>query len=391
LRQKRSTCYWSTGRAVIIPVLVSIFFVCLTASTGFSRGLNGDTSYSSGPDVCGGCHPAAYTDWLSHGHSRKLAGGVWIDELLGDRYGLTTDARLAGFMLPDHDTDVYNWDNILFVVGGSKHWKTRYVGLDGYLLTKNGQNQYNWEDGSFSDYHPNELKPFSCGSCHTTGYDPTGTAFQGPAPGIEGDFAQFNVACEACHGPGQEHADTGDPGLIMIDPTAELCGQCHTRGDDPTIIIAQNGFIRHHEQYPEFLNSPHSEFSCQMCHDPHVSRAKGLWILPDNKEVCETCHLLQVTEYAGSTMQLTGVKCQDCHMGKATKSAIANGPYEGDVWTHIINIDSDNTYTMFYDGGTKAYGALSLEYACFRCHADADKGEFANIGTTGYDYHTIGK
>jgi hypothetical protein len=390
MQGKTSRAVRSAVAFVVIPAVVAVLAACLTTSTAFARGLNGDPNYTSGPDVCGGCHPDAYTDWLSHGHSRKLAGGVWLDEMLGSQYGLTTDARLAGFMLPDHDTDVYNWSNILFVVGGSKHWKTRYVGLDGYLLTKNGQNQYNWENGSFSDYHTDEVKPFSCGSCHTTGYNPAGTAFETRAPGIEGDFAQFNVTCEACHGPGQAHAESGNPADITIDTSPALCGQCHTRGSDPNIIIAQNGFIRHHEQYPEFNNSPHSAMSCGSCHDPHVGRAKGVKVLPGNSEVCETCHAAQAAEYVGSSMEQAGVRCQDCHMGKATKSAIANGPYEGDVWTHIFRIDSSSGYWMFYDGDTKAYGALSLEFACFRCHADASKLDYANIGSTGSAYHTIG-
>jgi len=53
-------------------------------------------------------------------------------------------------------------------------------------------------------------------------------------------------------------------------------------------------------------------------------------------------------------MQQAGVRCQDCH------------------------------------GDTKAYGALSLEFACFRCHSDASKLAFASIGSTGSAYHTIG-
>ena len=40
---------------------------------------------------------------------------------------------------------------------------------------------------------------------------------------------------------------------------------------------------------------------------------------------------------------------------------------------------------------TSAKDAISLEFACFRCHADADKAEYAAIGDDGAAYHTLGK
>ena len=79
-------------------------------------------------------------------------------------------------------------------------------------------------------------------------------------------------------------------------------------------------------------------------------------------------------------------------MGLATKSAAAMGPYEGDVWTHLFAIDSSADYDMFNRDGENAVsakGALSLEYACFRCHAGADKAAYAAIGTDGTTYHPI--
>ena len=87
--------------------------------------------------------------------------------------------------------------------------------------------------------------------------------------------------------------------------------------------------------------------------------------------------------------------CIDCHMGFASRSARSRGPYEGDVWTHLFRINSDADYDMFnrdVDGNTvSAKDALSLEFACFRCHAAADKAAFAAIGDGGSAYHTLGK
>ncbi len=364
-----------------------------------ATGLNGDDAYTDGPQVCGKCHRAAFDDWVSHGHSRKLATQNFepMAATLGDG-GMTVNPRFSGFPLPRHTPEVYNWDNVLFIIGASKHWKTRFVGLDGFILTENGKNQYNWKTGEWVDYHPDEVRPFDCGPCHTTGYrapdeDPPGDTFA-QYPGIIGDFAHLNVTCEACHGPGAEHAAAPSSQNITIDGSAALCGSCHTRGDDDKVALASGGFIRHHEQYPELLNSPHNFISCNACHDPHVGRARGLRVRPGTSEICIACHRDEEQEYEGSSMEIAGVKCQDCHMGRATKSARANGPYEGDVWTHLFRINTNASYDMFNrddDGNAvSARPALSLEYACFRCHADADKAEYAAIGRA-REYHTLGK
>ena len=386
-------------RGMAAGALVGAFalvFGGLFAAPAGAAGLNGDAAYSEGPQVCGKCHAQAYDDWLAHGHSRKLGiGGPALDALDG-RFGLSGNARAGGFRLPEHDQDLFKWSNILFIVGASKHWKTRFVGLDGYVITKNGANQYNWEDGSFTNYHKDEKKPYSCGTCHTTGYRKDGKVFaeQGfpgatttGSPGIVGDWAHFNITCEACHGPAAEHVKKPVKTNIVVDKTAKLCGTCHIRGKDANVVIAKGGFIRHHEQYPEHLNSPHKAFSCGTCHKPHVTRAQGIKVAKGKQEVCDTCHAKQKTAYKGSAMQKAGVACQDCHMARATKSAIKTGPYDGDVWTHIMRINPAADYSMFTADGKAAKNAISLEFACMRCHAGASKAEYAKIA----NFHTIGK
>ena len=99
---------------------------------------------------------------------------------------------------------------------------------------------------------PVRKRPYNCGSCHTTGYNPEGN--QDGLPGLIGTWAEAGIQCEACHGPGGNHVN--DPLLVSmeIDRDSELCGKCHRRGD-VTEIDASGGFIRHHEQYEELFES----------------------------------------------------------------------------------------------------------------------------------------
>ena len=214
----------------------------------------------SGPEFCLNCHTQShitrFSDWLTSGH----------------RFGLMTseDARNRALPLPGG----YSWDDISYVIGGYK-WKSRYMDLDGYIITNDasaegGNTQYNNFTGLWSDYHADEAngtKPYDCGRCHTTGWvenpDPTNlTGNKDMLPGIHGDFFAGGIQCQQCHG-------TSHPGNIpaMDDLDGSGCGSCHIRGDADT-IPASGGFIRHHEQYNEHLAGPHASFDCTACHNP---------------------------------------------------------------------------------------------------------------------------
>lgn len=141
------------------------------------------------------------------------------------------------------------------------------------------------------------------------------------------------IHCEACHGPASDHVNTEDKSKVKVDKSAALCGQCHIKGEKEK-IPASKGFIRHHEQYNELLASPHKGLDCVTCHDPHKKAKFSI------RKDCASCHEKASKDYAESRMQKVGVKCTDCHMPKATKSAVAFGKYEADVRTHIYRINT---------------------------------------------------
>ncbi|MDP2277672.1 MAG: cytochrome c3 family protein [Nitrospirota bacterium] len=333
-----------------------------------------DAAEYAGSESCFKCHPDQYNDFKVSGHPYKIQKAE--------------DAKKWALPLPKG----YSWDDISYVIGGA-HKKSRYMDRKGYIITMTGpnkdvpgKNQYNLETGTWSDYHPGEKKKYDCGRCHTTGYKKEGN--QDGLEGITGTWAAPGVQCEACHGPAGDHVKSGDKAKIMVDKSAALCGQCHIRGAKDK-LPAKGGFIQHHETFNEMSVSDvkaKQSMDCVTCHNPH-KRAKF-----SIKKDCATCHGKQAESYKGKLMEKVGVKCVDCHMPRATKSATNKGQYEGDIRTHLFKINLDPKAEMFYkepkldkegkqvmdkDGKPAmnefAKGFVSVEFACLNCHKDKDK------------------
>lgn len=308
-----------------------------------------------GSESCAICHAQQYNHFRVSGHPYKL-----------------TKAEVAkhrALPLPKG----YSWDDISYVIGGA-YKKVRYIDKQGFIITaaKDGselKTQYNLETGTWSFYHKGEKKPYTCGGCHTTGFSKKG--HQDGLKGIKGTWAATGIQCEACHGPGSQHVKNGDKKLIKIDRSAASCGSCHSRGDIKT-IPAKKGFIRHHEQYNELLASPHKAMNCVTCHNPHKRAQFSI------KINCASCHNQVEKTYLGSSMQKVGVRCIDCHMPKATKSATAKSTVEADIRSHLFKINTTGK-KMFYDKQKKektksfANGFVTPDFACLSCHKDKTK------------------
>jgi len=348
-----------------------------------------------GSSTCGSCHGIEHDMWEHSGHPYKLTkieGESPVDQFpMPSAYASDPVAPPAG-------TD---WSDFSYTIGGFA-WKMRWIQTDGYIYTPaSGQNQYNFENQTFSDYHAGESKPYNCGACHTTGWvdsnDGEADNNQDGMEGFHGTFFAGGVHCEKCHGMGSQHASDPDKFAMTTDNSSEFCGKCHTRGGDngvtpgPEVIEASYnietgvGFIKHHEQYDEWYNSAHNSTygpGCNDCHNPHASvvyddETPGEGV--STTTTCVSCHVDGSHADIASTTHSNGT-CLDCHMPKASKSAIAVNNHVGDVNTHLWKISTsvNGKSDMFSESGTSValdedgYGAVSLEFACYGCHSDPD-------------------
>ncbi len=343
-----------------------------------------------GSDACAICHYANHDMWKHSGHPYKLT------KINGEAPTGDFPDPSAYFNAPIDPPAGTTWDDFSYTIGGFG-WKMRWIQNDGFIYTPaEGLNQWNFQNETFSNYHAGETKVYDCGACHTTGWEDSDDGIadnnQDGMEGFLGTFFEGGIGCEKCHGMGNQHVFEPTTYSMQIDDTSYFCGTCHTRGGDdgvtpsPEIIEASGGFIKHHEQYDEWYNSPHNiSFGpqCNDCHDPHASvkfddGAPGEGV--STTTTCIGCHVNGSHANIAETTHGYGATCIDCHMPNASKSAIAVNVYDGDVSTHLwtINTSVNGMADMFADEGTSValdtngHGAITLDFACYGCHNDAN-------------------
>ncbi|MBW8011247.1 MAG: hypothetical protein FVQ83_08410 [Chloroflexi bacterium] len=327
-----------------------------------------------GSERCGNCHEAEYAKFILSGHPYKL--NQVVD---GEPPEYPYDSITGGLSdLPEG----YEWSDISYVIGGYA-WKARFINQDGYIITdvpgESGNaeyvNQYNFaneavgNDAGWSSYHAGEEdKPYNCGGCHTTGYNPEG--HQNDMEGIIGTWAAPGVQCEECHGPGSQHSEDPYAVLMVVDRSSQACGSCHVRSN-PAEIDASGGFERHHEQYEDLYSSQHFTISCVTCHDPHASAVYAdPNVNPDQgiTQVCESCHWQNVVSNVEDHTPLV-VTCVSCHMPPMVKSAVGNlDIFTADVRSHQFSINTDPFAPQFNEEGNLVMPYLTLPYVCQQCH-----------------------
>ncbi|MDH3651682.1 MAG: T9SS type A sorting domain-containing protein [Saprospiraceae bacterium] len=394
-----------------LSILLSVTFLLC----GLTIQLQAQTFVKS--QACQVCHQELYDSWIASGHPYKFT-------IVQDSQPPMYPPEAVNFQSEWIDSlgdGSHTWADVAGVIGGYG-WKTRFVGKDGHIIGSGGStlpdggfghNQFNFFGGEnlgWADYHPNDEKiyNYSCFKCHTTGGDTSGTWLEG-VDGL-GTFSEGGVGCESCHGPGSDHVGAGggtegdrkidrvyefahlDNGLGGLSVGGEvqtadaegndinfLCGTCHNRSyTDP--INSSGGFIRHHEQWDEFVATRHNEvgFTCITCHNPHK---RVIWNGDGITQNCQTCHGPQ----EAVMNHPAGLDCIDCHMPFAAKSGAKRGQsgFVGDVRSHVVAIRVDTASMFTADGGAvkddeERSAALSLHFACLGCHNNDPNDDIAD-------------
>ena len=161
--------------------------------------------------------------------------------------------------------------------------------------------------------HYSEKGADTCLTCHNEGWAypifPIFATKHGNRADPRTPFAKGNLQCEACHGPGGSHAESGDKTLILnfgaksSRPASEQnakCLACH-RGNTHTGWIGST-----HES---------NNVACANCHRIHAERDPVL-AKATQADVCFTCHRKERADFhkpSTHPVRFGKVACSDCH------------------------------------------------------------------------------
>ncbi len=326
-----------------------------------------------GSAACAECHDRIYATWQTTLHSQVIQN-------VGDH----PRAVQGDFTVPFPDGIEAFGPEVARLTHGVQ-WKQRYVDASWRIRPA----QWNYATEQWAPYHADGWEDRDwrkeCATCHVTGFDAAALDLEDPA---SEPWAELSIGCEACHGPGSQHATA--PGELraqtIVNPaklpamrSADTCGQCHTRGKSPDgnwsnpvdylpgdVISAKNflpvpydngkawwpdGSIKQHrQQHIEWKTSVHAKagVTCVDCHTVHESTTKFQTRLAPNS-LCVGCHSTvstdSVTGHAPILNAPQHSNCIGCHMPPTGKSAT-----RGDERSHRFTVIRPSTTVELGDG-----------------------------------------
>lgn len=190
-----------------------------------------------------------------------------------------------------------------------------------------------------------------CLECHASFFE--AVADSGVANRYRRSNYVLGVACEKCHGPGQQHAELNAPGAAkpldqaIVNPAKlprdrqlALCSLCHggigvakAPAFSFTAGNALEDFLRLENPKPDATLDVHgnqiallerskcfkkSDMTCSTCHDVHV-RQRELGGFSDR---CLACHKVESCGLFPRQGRSIAGKCVDCHLPNQTSNVI---------------------------------------------------------------------
>jgi hypothetical protein len=400
--------------------------------------VRGDGFVSS--QTCKACHPSQYETWHTSYHRTMTQvatpesvqadfNGVDVSDVNG-RFAMKLERRGREFWVGLDDPD---WDGkgerptrihrqIVMVTGShyqQVYWyRTDHGRVLGQLPAMYLIADHRWIPRSAAFMSPNTEPRRSetgrwnsvCISCHATHGK---WAFDSP-PGsrpletqvVDTKAAEFGIACEACHGPGQQHVArnrsplrrywlhlSGTPDPTTVQPvrlspriSSEVCGQCHSvwelydqagqrkandfgfpyrPGDElrDTRFVAQPGQNAGAPRMKELL-AKYPSFVADSCWSDGMIRVSGR----------EYNGLINSPCFENARTEQQTMSCFSCHtMHKASDDSRSNGEWAA---THQISAGMDGNqaclqcHTRFKTNVTAHthHQTDSTGSSCFNCH-----------------------
>ena len=148
----------------------------------------------------------------------------------------------------------------------------------------------------------------TCVACHDGQGKKLSMTLHGKAQNMRTPSGKPNQACESCHGPGKEHAESGDKTKIRVFTSmkprdvSEVCVTCHNRST--------------HAQWKGSMHDARN-LSCITCHSVHSPKSEKAQLKTVSiTETCVTCHKTEVSKqqrFGHMPVREGKLECTSCH------------------------------------------------------------------------------
>ena len=369
------------------PLLVTATGFWLLASHPLAQGANGYI----GSEACAGCHQQSYGDWLGSHHDLAMQKAT-PDTVLGDFADATFDyAGITSTFYRKGDAFWVRTDNaagkledfpVQWVFGvyplqqvllptGQGRLQALTIAWDARPAAEGGQRWYHlYPDDAITAGDPlHWTGPYQnwntrCAECHSTNVKKNYLAGEHR---FDTQWDEEDVGCEACHGPGAQHADLAKRQALAdalhggfemslaargqwawsenasiaartsaLEDNTQIdnCARCHARRstlgdyhygadllDTHRLALIESplywpdGQIRDEVYvYGSFVQSKMHQAGvvCANCHNPHSNQ-----LVAEGNGVCSQCHLPSTYDnpsHHRHKVASTGAQCVECHM-----------------------------------------------------------------------------